>query len=159
LLCSPQVPKVFQDESLNPDIPRYHVLVHNEADGNNEQATAIFKQMVQAWGAAQCHLLRINSSPTASSGAPDLWTPLILRTQAVGSNTGSVSSIATVSNVSVAGASISVSSLGGSQADLTAGPLGPLSSAASDDADNFVDTEEPQSAPKGQRLTPDDMSR
>ncbi|XP_038077879.1 trafficking protein particle complex subunit 8-like [Patiria miniata] len=46
---------------LVPNIFKYYVLVHDNTDGEEEKAEAVYQSMKSTYGSHACHLLRINS--------------------------------------------------------------------------------------------------
>ncbi|XP_051131915.1 uncharacterized protein LOC127251976 isoform X2 [Andrographis paniculata] len=57
-----QLPSLLNDGAMDPKIPKYFLLVHDNQDGMLEKATGIFTEMRNKYGANDCHLLCINSS-------------------------------------------------------------------------------------------------
>ncbi|XP_022096139.1 trafficking protein particle complex subunit 8-like isoform X2 [Acanthaster planci] len=69
---------------LVPNIFKYYVLVHDNTDGEEEKAEAVYQSMKATYGSHACHLLRINSrsihtaettalNSDSSIGMPDPW--------------------------------------------------------------------------------------
>lgn len=55
---------------LSPNIFKYYVLLHDNTEGEEEKADAVYQSMKSTFGMQTCHLLRINSkSPEAADAA------------------------------------------------------------------------------------------
>ncbi|KAI5679651.1 hypothetical protein M9H77_00878 [Catharanthus roseus] len=66
LFNSDQLPPLFNDGAMDPNILKHFVLVHDNQDGTAERATKILAEMKATFGASNCRLLCINSSEDGS---------------------------------------------------------------------------------------------
>ncbi|XP_071710414.1 uncharacterized protein [Rutidosis leptorrhynchoides] len=57
-----QFPSLLSDGAMDPKIPKYYILVHDNQDGSSERATKILAEMRNTFGSSDCRLLCINSS-------------------------------------------------------------------------------------------------
>ncbi|XP_022024957.1 trafficking protein particle complex subunit 8 isoform X1 [Helianthus annuus] len=71
-----QLPPLLNDGAMDPKIPKYYVLVHDNQDGSPERATKILAEMRNTFGSNDCRLLCINSSQGQSvDHQPNPWDP------------------------------------------------------------------------------------
>lgn len=71
-----QLPPLFNDGAMDPKIPKYFILVHDNQDGSSERATKILAEMRSTFGSNDCRLLCINSSQDGLvDHEPNPWDP------------------------------------------------------------------------------------
>nr|GEV78526.1 trafficking protein particle complex subunit 8 isoform X1 [Tanacetum cinerariifolium] len=71
-----QLPPLFNDGAMDPKIPKYYILVHDNQDGSSERANKILAEMRSTFGSNDCRLLCINSSEDGSvDHEPNPWIP------------------------------------------------------------------------------------
>lgn len=69
-----QLPPLLNDGAMDPKIPKYFILVHDNQDGSPERANKIMAEMRNTFGANDCRLLCINSSQDGPSDhEPNPW--------------------------------------------------------------------------------------
>ncbi|XP_076953793.1 uncharacterized protein LOC143627976 [Bidens hawaiensis] len=73
-----QLPPLFNDGAMDPKIPKYYILVHDNQDGSPERATKILAEMRNTFGSNECRLLCINSSQgQLVDHKPNPWDPYV----------------------------------------------------------------------------------
>lgn len=71
-----QLPPLLTDGAMDPKIPKYYILVHDNQDGSSERATKILAEMRNTFGSNDCRLLCINSSQDGLvDHEPNPWDP------------------------------------------------------------------------------------
>lgn len=71
-----QLPPLLTDGTMDPKIPKYFILVHDNQDGSSERATKILAEMRNTFGSNDCRLLYINSSQDGLvDHEPNPWDP------------------------------------------------------------------------------------
>eukprot|EP00051_Salpingoeca_urceolata_P002448 m.50250 g.50250 ORF g.50250 m.50250 type:complete len:1293 (-) comp12141_c1_seq1:266-4144(-) len=73
-------PAVFEKQRIDPTIRKYHVLIHDNANGGSERAESLLQQGKGLFGDQLCSLLVINSNEDPDGDSmivPDLWTDLV----------------------------------------------------------------------------------
>ncbi|KAJ9554786.1 hypothetical protein OSB04_009400 [Centaurea solstitialis] len=73
-----QLPPLFNDGAMDPKIPKYFILVHDNQDGSSERATKLLTEMRNTFGSNDCRLLCINSSQDGLvDHQPNPWAPYV----------------------------------------------------------------------------------
>lgn len=86
LYSSERPPKLFSDRNVDPDVFRFYVMLHDAQNGPaDNKVKNQFRKMNEAFSAATCRLLIINSSAGADN-VIDIWTPAIPRRELYGRN-------------------------------------------------------------------------
>ncbi|KAI7725801.1 hypothetical protein M8C21_013972 [Ambrosia artemisiifolia] len=76
LFNTDQLPPLLNDGAMDPKIPKYYILVHDNQDGSPERATKILAEMRNTFGSNECRLLCINSSQgQLVDHTPNPWDP------------------------------------------------------------------------------------
>ncbi|KAI3823375.1 hypothetical protein L1987_04810 [Smallanthus sonchifolius] len=71
-----QLPPLLNDGAMDPKIPKYFILVHDNQDGSPKRATKILAEMRNTFGSNDCRLLCINSSQDRlADHEPNPWAP------------------------------------------------------------------------------------
>ncbi|KAK9072718.1 hypothetical protein SSX86_009153 [Deinandra increscens subsp. villosa] len=71
-----QLPPLLSDGAMDPKIPKYFILVHDNQTGSLERATKILAEMRNTFGSNDCRLLCINSSQDQLiDREPNPWDP------------------------------------------------------------------------------------
>ncbi|XP_045795851.1 trafficking protein particle complex subunit 8 [Trifolium pratense] len=60
-----KLPSLLKDGAMDPKILKHYLLVHDNQDGSADRASKILTEMRNTFGASDCVLLSINSSPDA----------------------------------------------------------------------------------------------
>nr|XP_043638144.1 trafficking protein particle complex subunit 8 [Erigeron canadensis] len=69
-----KLPSLLNDGAMDPKIPKYFILVHDNQDGSSERATKILAEMRNTFGSNDCRLLCINSSQDGiADHEPNPW--------------------------------------------------------------------------------------
>ncbi|KAK1435003.1 hypothetical protein QVD17_00758 [Tagetes erecta] len=73
-----QLPSLLNNGAMDPKIPKYFILVHDNQDGSPERATKILAEMRSKFGSNDCRLLCINSSQNQlDDRKPNPWNPYV----------------------------------------------------------------------------------
>ncbi|KAI9228169.1 MAG: ER-golgi trafficking TRAPP I complex 85 kDa subunit-domain-containing protein [Piptocephalis tieghemiana] len=71
---------IFQRGFLDPEVPKYFILLHDSASSDYSASLSLFEKMKRQMN-GNCHLLRINSRPEEDTSPfiEDLWRPYMVR--------------------------------------------------------------------------------
>ncbi|KVH90571.1 hypothetical protein Ccrd_007407 [Cynara cardunculus var. scolymus] len=73
-----QLPPLLNDGAMDPKIPKYFILVHDNQDGSSERATKLLAEMRNTFGSNECRLLCFNSSEDGLvDHQPNPWDPYL----------------------------------------------------------------------------------
>ncbi|XP_058085040.1 uncharacterized protein LOC131232663 [Magnolia sinica] len=71
-----QLPSLLNEGAMDPKIPKYYLLVHDNEDGSSEKASGVLAEMRSTFGSNDCRLLCINSGQGVVGEQNDnIWMP------------------------------------------------------------------------------------